>query len=69
MKHSVACLVLIVTLSGCGSKEGNPDVYNRIASLTDCSELQREFDIADSNNQTDYMKAADERMREVGCYG
>lgn len=56
---------------------GNPDVYNRIASLTDCAELQREFDQADANRaisddpsiQTEYMKAADDRMEEIGCYG
>lgn len=60
----------MLTLAGCGSgREGNPDVYDRIARLDDCDALQREFDIADDNNNTDYMRAADARMQELGCYG
>jgi len=59
---------------------GNPDVYNRILSLTDCTLLQEEFDIASENNQratpstaehketTGYMVAADARMKELDCY-
>lgn len=59
---------------------GNPEVYRRIGGMTDCAALQAEFDQADENrgNQpagseqaewsTNYMMAADDRMREVGCY-
>jgi hypothetical protein len=43
-------------------------VLDRINSSSDCIELQRQFDIADSNNRVDYMEAADARMRLVGCY-
>jgi hypothetical protein len=67
----------VILLAGCGSEPGNPDVYARINAMTDCAELQREFDQADANRSlpTDddipiaYMKAADERMDEIGCYG
>jgi hypothetical protein len=59
---------------------GDPAVYQRIASLTDCTMLQAEFDQAEENNgrvpagsdQAEwtlaYMEAADARMQEVGCY-
>lgn len=61
-------------------RPGNPQVYERITSTEDCALLQREFDTAAENNERsepgtgqyegtlDYMKAADERMRQVGCY-
>ena len=59
---------------------GEPAVYERIAASADCAGLQSEFDIAmdsaerrqpgDSLREVSisYAKAADERMREVGCY-
>lgn len=59
---------------------GQPSVYSRIASTTDCAALQEQFNIAGDNNDraepgTDahrwslgYMKAADDRMEAVGCY-
>lgn len=59
---------------------GNPEVYRRIDALTDCTELQREFDTAAANNDRydagtfghettlAYMEAANRRMEEVGCY-
>jgi hypothetical protein len=50
------------------SPTGNPAVFDRISVETDCVALQREFDIAESNHHTDYMVAADERMRADGCY-
>lgn len=88
-----ACFLLAAT--GCGEAEstsptsssgsderpGSPAVYARIAALTDCQALQREFDVAmdnadrqhDAGGTADaslaYSEAADERMREVGCYG
>lgn len=76
-------LAACVALSGCNkstpAKPGDPEVYKRIAATKDCAELQREFDTASAShdratNQTQrewttgYMTAADERMREVGCY-
>lgn len=99
MRLSVVCLVLIVTLAGCGSTTssdttttygtiennerttGNPEVYARIASLTSCTALQREFDIAMDNAEAresgdpyrdlslSYANAANTRMQEIGCYG
>lgn len=59
---------------------GNPDIYNKILSLTDCTLLQEEFDQAYANSQiqspgtpqhkwsTGYMTAADNRMKEISCY-
>jgi hypothetical protein len=59
---------------------GSSAVYQRIATETDCAALQAEFDQAAANNDaadpgtsqhrqtTGYMRAADDRMREVGCY-
>jgi hypothetical protein len=58
-------------------------VISRIRSLTDCDELQREFDTAAENHdiQSDrgnltlmrvssaYMSVADDRMDTIGCYG
>lgn len=62
---------------------GDPAVHRRIARMTDCTKLQREFDIADENHRREsragnidvmlivssYMSAADDRMRQIGCYG
>lgn len=59
---------------------GNPDVYNRILNGTDCTALQNEFNQADENLKLQepgtpqykwglgYMKAVDQRMKEIGCY-
>jgi hypothetical protein len=77
-----AVLILSLVMLACGSsaptlkttddfiKEfgGNPDVYDRLLSMTDCSKLQDEFDIADENKNIGYMSAADQRMKEIGCY-
>jgi hypothetical protein len=52
-------------------------MYQRIEAMTDCNQLQAEFDLAERTHQrggecgpigTAYMEAADKRMREVGCY-
>jgi len=93
-KVFLAFIVLLLASLACGSsastlktaddyvKEfgGNMDVYNNILSLTDCTLLQEEFDIASENNQREtpgtpehkqslgYMTAADERMKELDCY-
>lgn len=56
-------------------------MYERIAKLTDCAELQAAFDRAEVTSQRPggpqgatwseigiaYMQAADDRMRKVGC--
>jgi hypothetical protein len=59
---------------------GNPDVYQRILTSTDCTVLQKEFDQADANMKSQlpgtpqykwgigYMNAADNKMKEIGCY-
>jgi hypothetical protein len=73
----------LAACGGTGEKPGSPAVYAEIDRLTDCSALQEKFDIADANHtidvdrgsnalariDTSYMKAADARMREIGCYG
>lgn len=60
---------------------GNPAVFSRIESSTSCTALQREFDTAMDNAEAresgdpvrdislSYARAADNRMKEVGCYG
>jgi hypothetical protein len=81
----VACLTALL-LTGCsGEKEvpsspGNPAAYQRIAALTSCSGLQKEFDVAmvsvDSREPGDALRAvsltyatyADERMKSLDCY-
>lgn len=77
-----AIIVLALASLACGSsapklknttdfvKEfgGNPDVYDRLLKMTDCPTLQNEFNIAEENTNIGYMKAADQRMREIGCY-
>ena len=77
-------MAMAVMLIGCGGGEGRlgeESVYERIESLDDCTALQAEFDTAMSNAEArqpgdelraaslDYAEAADDRMREVGCYG
>lgn len=63
-------------------RPGSPDVYARIAELTDCAALQAEFDLADATRKRPggvegaswtqigiaYMEAADSRMSDLGCY-
>ena len=58
---------------------GNPDIYQRILSISYCAALQTEFDLAVANNErltpgtpehkwsTGYMTAAKDRMKEIGC--
>lgn len=63
------------------SRPGSDAVYARIESSTDCVGLQREFDVAMSNVESrdpgdelrlislSYGEAANNRMREIGCFG
>lgn len=62
--------------------EPQPEVYEKISAMTNCAELQAEFDLAEEHGNrnrengkldlaeisTDYMRATDERMQEIGCY-
>lgn len=59
---------------------GNRDIYIKILALESCSDLQSEFNTASENNSLNepgttlykatigYMKAADDRMKELSCY-
>lgn len=61
-------------------RPGNPAVYERIEAMTDCAELQKEFDTAMDNadryepgdEQREwsiaYAEAADGQMEQNGCY-
>ncbi|WP_157970468.1 hypothetical protein [Nakamurella deserti] len=77
---------IAVLLTGCSGEEdvpsspGNPAAYQRIAGLTFCSGLQKEFDVAmasvDRREPGDALRAvsltyatyADERMKSLDCY-
>lgn len=62
-------------------RPGDPEVYERIESMTDCAALQETFDrnMDDAERREpntflrdvvlSYAETADDRMREVGCYG
>lgn len=55
-------------------------MHQNISEMTDCGQLQAEFDRAWTNHEsaepgsdiamaaTAYMETADERLREIGCY-
>ena len=82
----VGGLVLLIGMALFGTLIGDPAppegdlVHDRIAAMTDCDQLQRQFDIAADNNERatpgtsqhrrtlEYMTAADDRMEELGCY-
>ena len=76
-------LALFIVAIGCSSapaeRPGNPEVYSRIESLTDCKALQAEFNTAmdwhDRESTIErkkmrlaYAKAADKRLSDIGCY-
>jgi hypothetical protein len=64
-------------------RPGAPEVYEQIEGSTDCDDLQSTFDRAYRNHSLaadrydeaemkwtgGYMDAADQRMRDIGCYG
>lgn len=88
MKPWIWTVSLALVFAGCTatpaaappSPVGNPAVYERINSLTDCADLQVEFDTAEAAHQraeagsidadiaVAYMKAADTQMVKAGCY-
>lgn len=76
--------VTLVVLAACAAeaeRPGSPAVYDRIEAMTDCRELQGEFDTAmesvESRRPGDdlrdvslaYAEAADQRMKSLDCYG
>jgi hypothetical protein len=92
-KVILAFLVLCLLILACGTTSlltpgdyvnefgGNISIYTRILGMTDCTELQREFERADeaatlqeSGSQeyrisVGYRTAAENRRKEVGCAG
>ena len=71
---AAAGLALALATTGCGQpvasseRPTNPSVIERINTETDCAQLQVEFDRAETDHHANYMKAADARMRALGCY-
>lgn len=88
----IVCGLVVALLAGCGGSAttqsdtdyfeeygGSVAVYDRIAALTDCEELQAEFNQAAENNDLaepgttghkvslGYMTAAEDRRQELGC--
>lgn len=67
-------LVVPLVLVACAGEEEpdvNPVVRDRIEGLVaqqDCAELQAQFDIADTNRNTDIMTYVDDALRRAGCY-
>ena len=73
----------VASLSGIGggTGPGSPAVYAEIETSSDCRWLQASFDQAAENNDRapagssafdwslGYMRAADDRMDGLGCYG
>jgi len=80
---SLACGAPTLTTPGDYVEEFGGDIttYTMILSMTDCTELQREFERADENSKRKepgtqeyrwsigYRTAADNRMKEVECAG
>lgn len=90
----IVSTLLVVTLAGCGADTdssdpatdnnehsvGSPAVWARIENGTNCTALQREFDIAMDNAEAResgdpfrdlslmYANAANDRMKEIDCY-
>jgi hypothetical protein len=78
----LAALALLVTAAaGCGSQDVDPELYQRVAHITDCNELGQEAATADAYADryiergdldkaqwaNDYLKAIAKRMEEVSC--
>lgn len=80
---SLACLTPALATPGDYIEEfgGDITIYTRILEMTDCTELQREFERADENSKLQepdtpeyrasigYRTAADNRMKDVECAG
>lgn len=76
-------LAVVLLFAACGEQErsrpGDPGVYQRIDSSTDCNALNAEYEAADRNLGTaqteqqeawsrSYRREAHERMKAIGCY-
>lgn len=80
---SLACLGPTLATPGDYAEKfgGDIAVYTKILSMTDCTELKREFERADENSKRQepgtqayraslgYRTAADNRIKEVECAG
>jgi hypothetical protein len=80
---SLACRLSALATPGDYVEEfgGDITIYTHILSMTDCTELQREFERADENSKLQepgtpeyrasigYKTAADNRIKEVECDG
>lgn len=80
---SLACLGPSLVTPGdyVGRFGGDLTIYTRILQMTDCTELQREFERADESSKQQepdtpdyrasigYRTAAENRMKEVECAG
>jgi hypothetical protein len=80
---SLACLGPTLATPGDYVEEfgGDITIYTHILQMTDCTELQREFERADENAKAQqsgtpeyrasigYRTAAENRMKEVECAG
>lgn len=79
----LAAAVLVGCATSGPPKAAQQVVIDRLNASTDCAALQEEFDLAERNADaarargrldlaqagTYYMSVADDRMREIGCYG
>ena len=79
----LACLTPTLATPGDYMKKfgGDVTIYTHILEMTDCTELQREFERADENSRLQepgtqeykasigYRTAAENRMKEVECAG
>ena len=78
---ALTAVVALVSCGNSTTQErpGNPAVFDDIATETDCTALQETFDRAEANYwraepesdergwTLEYMKAANERMVDIGC--
>jgi PBP1b-binding outer membrane lipoprotein LpoB len=88
MKRTALVVALALLLVGCSEEEesgdgveriGSADVYDRIESMSDCDELQEEFDTAMDNVERQpagldardipmsYAEAAENRRQQLDC--
>jgi hypothetical protein len=82
VRRLLVVLALVTACGGPGDDErpGSAAVYDEIETSADCAALQETFDRASANHDRaqpgsaerrwtrGYMRAADDRMRSIGCY-